>query len=115
MKYQIAIDLVENYLEKHLEVIGQEKKYNFINKFGPKKCPGDQIKRDSIRHVYSWNHYAPQQWFDYTNRQETEIDNKTNGKVNGVESSMCRSPEGLVLKHKLCSRCNKTFYCSVDC
>ena len=59
-KYQVAIDLVEKYLESSLEVIGQEKKYNFINKLGPKKCPGDQIKRDSLRHIYSWMHYAPQ-------------------------------------------------------
>ena len=64
-KNQTAIDLIEKFLESGLEVIGQEKKYYFINKFGPKKCPDLQVKRESIRHIYSWMHYAPQEWFEF--------------------------------------------------
>lgn len=35
------IDLVEKYMESGTDVLGLEKKYNFINKYSPKKCPGD--------------------------------------------------------------------------
>lgn len=37
--YQTIHDLIEKYLENNLEVLGIEKKYNFLNKYGPKKCP----------------------------------------------------------------------------
>jgi hypothetical protein len=37
-----VIDIVEKYLESGLEVLGIEKKYFFINKYGPKKCPEHQ-------------------------------------------------------------------------
>jgi len=47
------IDLVEKYMEAP-EVLDLEKKYNFLNKYGPKKFPDQQIKRDSIKHLYSW-------------------------------------------------------------
>jgi len=53
-KLQVMIDLVEKYMESGTSVLEQEKKYNFINKYGPKKCPDQQIKRDSIKHLYSW-------------------------------------------------------------
>lgn len=58
-KFQVASELVEKYLENALDVLGQEKKYYFINKYGPKKCPDLQVRRDTIRHLYSWLHYAP--------------------------------------------------------
>ena len=48
------------------------KKYNFINKFGPKKCPQHQIKRDSLKNIYDWQHYAPKEWFDHVEIVETE-------------------------------------------
>ncbi len=35
----VATELIEKYLESGLDVLKEEKKYNFINKFGPKKCP----------------------------------------------------------------------------
>lgn len=38
-QYTTINDLIEKYLENNFEVLGQEKKYNFLNKFGPKKCP----------------------------------------------------------------------------
>ena len=37
-KIQICIDIVEKYLDKGLDAFEDEKKYNFLNKFGPKKC-----------------------------------------------------------------------------
>lgn len=53
-KLQVCCDIVEKYLENGLETLGDEKKYNFLNKFGPKKCPDLAIARDSIKHMYSW-------------------------------------------------------------
>ena len=47
-KAAVAIELIEKYLESGLDVLKEEKKYNFINKFGPKKYPEKQIKRDSL-------------------------------------------------------------------
>ncbi len=38
-------EIIEKYMENELEVLGDEKKYNFLNKFGPKKCPDNQILR----------------------------------------------------------------------
>ena len=34
-----ALDLLEKYIESGLDVLGKESKYNFTNRFGPKKCP----------------------------------------------------------------------------
>lgn len=38
-KLQVMIDIVEKYLESGLDVLSQEKKYHFVNKYSPKKCP----------------------------------------------------------------------------
>lgn len=38
-KAQIGTEIIEKYMDAGLDVLGEEKKYNFINKFGPKKCP----------------------------------------------------------------------------
>ncbi len=55
-KLQTCIDIVESYLESGLDVLGQEKKYNFINKFGPKKCPEEQGRaaheKDAARFLF---------------------------------------------------------------
>ena len=50
----MGLDIVKNYLEKGLDYLGKENKYNFFNKFGPKKCPDKQVKRESIQFLYSW-------------------------------------------------------------
>lgn len=36
---QVCVDIVKSFIEQGLDYIGQEKKYNFMNKYGPKKCP----------------------------------------------------------------------------
>lgn len=69
----IATELVEKYLESGFDVIGNEKKFHFINKFGPKKMPEAVIARDSIEHLYSWSHFAPLPWFQHLKRQAAEI------------------------------------------
>jgi len=38
-KAQVAIEIVKSYLEHGLDNLGQENKYNFLNKFSPKKLP----------------------------------------------------------------------------
>jgi len=58
-KLQVCVDIVEKYIENAFDVLGQEKKYNFINKFGPKKCPKEQVTREQVKNIYSWQHYAP--------------------------------------------------------
>ena len=68
-KAAVATELIEKYLESGLDVLKEEKKYNFINKFGPKKCPDKQIKRDEIKHLYSWLHYAPLPWFEQLKKE----------------------------------------------
>jgi hypothetical protein len=115
-KIQLCIDMVEKYLESGLEGFSDEKKYNFMNKFGPKKCPDQQVKRSELKHLYSWQHYAPLQWFDHLKRTETEIKNAREGKPAAQKlCSNCQSPEGETLKHKVCSACKQMFYCSIDC
>ena len=110
------MDIVEKYLENKLDTLGQEKKYHFVNKFSPKKCPDQQVKRDSLRHLYSWTHYAPLQWFEHNKRIEMEIQSAKQGKVTvGKLCSSCQSPEGQTIKHKVCSACKQRFYCSTDC
>ena len=59
-----AIDLVTKYLESDMDVLGVEKKYNMLNRFGPKRCPDKRVVRSSIPILYSWMHYAPLAWFD---------------------------------------------------
>ena len=38
-KVAVCTDIIEKLLENGFDVLGIEKKYNFINKYGPKKCP----------------------------------------------------------------------------
>jgi hypothetical protein len=116
-RIQVCIDIIEKYLENGLDTLGDEKKYNFMNKFGPKKCPGEQVVRESIKNMYSWQHYAPLQWFEHNKRTEQEIKNIKEGKTSQVGKlcSNCQSPEGTAIKHKVCSQCKTRFYCSVDC
>jgi hypothetical protein len=38
-RYAVCLEIVEKYLENGTDTLGDEKKYNFMNKFGPKKCP----------------------------------------------------------------------------
>ena len=59
-----AIDLVTKYLESGTDVLGIEKKYNMLNRFGPKKFPDKRVVRSSIPILYSWMHYAPIAWFE---------------------------------------------------
>jgi len=40
-KISVALEIVEKYLESGYEGFVDEKKYNFVNKFGPKKCPNE--------------------------------------------------------------------------
>ena len=53
-KLGTCIDIVGKYQESGLDVLSQEKKYHFVNKYSPKKCPAEQVKRDAIKHLYSW-------------------------------------------------------------
>ena len=39
IRARVAIDLVNKFLESGFEVLGQVKKYESLNRFGPKRCP----------------------------------------------------------------------------
>lgn len=71
-KLQTCVDLVEKFLETGMDTLSSEKKYHFINKFSPKKCPGDQVSRAGIKILYSWSHYAPLNWFEHLKKAELE-------------------------------------------
>jgi len=53
-KVQTAIDILENYLEHGEEILSLEKKHKFMNKYGPAKCPDQQVGRSEIKNLYSW-------------------------------------------------------------
>ena len=59
-KCAVVTEIVEKYLESGLEVLSVERKFNLINKFGPKKFPDRVISRESVPHIYSWAHFATQ-------------------------------------------------------
>ena len=115
---QIAIEIVKSYLEHGFDLIGQEKKYHFMNKFSPKKLPQEHIKRESLPFIYSWMHYAPQQWFEHIKKLEDEakMSEERKKNVNLVKKcSFCGAPESDLRKHKVCSACKQAFYCTGDC
>jgi hypothetical protein len=60
---QVCAEIVKSFLEQGLDYLGKENKYHFINKFSPKKQPEKALRRDQIKHLYSWSHYAPQAWY----------------------------------------------------
>ena len=68
-----AIDLITKYNETGLDILGQEKKYNMLNRFGPKKFPDKLVVRSSIPILYSWMHYAPLQWFQQQRQFQAAI------------------------------------------
>lgn len=120
-KTKVAIELIEKYLETTMgqddQVLLEEKKYHFINKFSPKKCPNEQVKREDIRNLYSWIHHAPQTWFAHHKRVDKEIQDSKSGKAPafGILCSNCQAPEGTEIKHKVCSACKQVYYCSAEC
>ena len=106
-KARACSDLIEKYIENGFDIIGKENKYNLINKFGPKKCPDQQVIRADVPHIYSWCHYAPIQWFEQKKQLETLQENARNNVTSPVYKlcSYCGSPEGPTLKHKQCAAC----------
>ena len=84
-----AIDIVKNIMEHNLSYISVEKKYNFINKFGPKKMPDKVIARESVKHLYSWSQYAPQEWFNHTKKVEKEIEDSVNPSASTKKCNLC--------------------------
>ena len=89
-----------------------------MNKFSPKKLPQEQIKRESIPFIYSWMHYAPQQWFEHIKKLEDDAKMSEERKKNVAlvkKCNFCGAPESDLRKHKVCSACKSAFYCTGDC
>lgn len=100
-----AIDIAKNVMEFNFSYISIEKKYNFINKFGPKKMPDKVIARDSVKHIYSWVQYAPQEWLSYNKKVEDEIEQAINPSPSTKKCNLCHQPETAKIKMKVCSQC----------
>jgi hypothetical protein len=71
-----------------MDNLGQERKYNMMNRFSPKKLPARAVSRASITHIYSWVHYAPQPYFQWLNK-ETETIKKVQGGANITNVALC--------------------------
>ena len=116
-KARCAQDLISEFIENGFENLGKLSKYNIKNRYGPKKLPAQVVTRESIKHLYSWNHYAPLQWFTHTRKIE-DMSSKVQKDGKQVEfnaCSFCASPESENLKHKRCSACRSRLYCCTDC
>jgi len=116
-KARVAIDLITDYLNNNWENLGKLTKYNLKNRYGPKKLPDQAVARESIKQIYSWNHYAPQQWFSHIRRVEdmAKAVKKEGKQLEYAACSFCGAPETQTLKHKRCSQCKQVLYCSQDC
>jgi hypothetical protein len=62
-----------------------------MNKFSPKKLPQEHIRRESIPFIYSWMHYAPQQWFENIKKLELEAKSAEERKKNTELVKKCNS------------------------
>lgn len=115
-KVNVATELIEKFLENGFEALADEKKYNFVNKFGPKKCPDQAIDRANDTQIYSWQHFAPLQWTQYQRKMAHDAKLKKEGKSDDIITcASCQAPQGLAIKHKICSACKSVYYCSQEC
>lgn len=62
-KAKVAIELTQEYISNGLDKLGKPTMYNMKNKYCPKKLPNEKRARSDIKFIYSWNHYAPLNWF----------------------------------------------------
>lgn len=53
-KVMLCIEIIKNYLENGLDYLGKENKYNFMNKYSPKKLPDQMMAREKVQFIYSW-------------------------------------------------------------
>jgi MYND finger len=114
----VCVDIIKKYIEEGYDYLGKEGKYNLINKFGPKKCPAQQIHREHLPFLYSWMHYAPQTWYKHVKKLEEEMKSEAEKRKNPdafKKCTFCSAPESELRKHKVCSACKQAFYCSADC
>lgn len=116
-KARVAIDLISDYLTNNWDNLGKVAKYNLKNRYGPKKLPDQAVSRESIKHIYSWTHYAPLSWFQHLAKLEdrTKVAQKTGKQMEFPQCSYCGAPETETIKHKRCSQCKQALYCSADC
>lgn len=103
-----VLDIIQNYLDNGMTQLSRLNKFNMMNKFGPKKMP-DQVVKRSDQILYSWNHYAPQAFFEDI-KKAAEIVNKSKSKGTATASSSsvnkcdyCGAPEPSTIPHKRCS------------
>ena len=91
-----------------MDNIGQENKYHFLNKFSPKKLPAQHIRRECVDFIYSWNHYAPNPWFEHLTKLDEDEKTAEERRKNAdlvKKCSFCGAPESDLRKHKVCSAC----------
>lgn len=112
-QYKTCLDIVKKIMDKGIDYFSKEGKYHLMNKFSPKKCPDQHIKRSSIKFLYSFKNYARPEYFHHLDQMEEDAKSESE-KSNTTKCSHCGCPEGSI-KHKICSACKQRYYCSVEC
>lgn len=108
-KLKTCLDIIKKIMDKGVEYFEKEGKYHLMNKYSPKKCPDEQIRRCDIKFLYSYKNYARPEYFKHL--EKLDEDSRRDA---SIKCSHCGCPEGST-KHKICSACKKKYYCSVEC
>jgi TPR repeat protein len=111
-KLKICLDIIKKILDKGIEYFEKEGKYHLMNKYSPKKCPDQHIKRQDVKFLYSYKNYARPEYFMHLEKLEEDAKNEL--EKTSIKCAHCGVYQGEV-KHKLCSACKKRYYCSVTC
>ena len=118
---QICMDLIREYLqprEAGNPMSGQlgrdaftEEKYLQLNKLA--RQTEQRVKRATVKHVYSWNHYAPSKWSDYQLKQEMQAQTMA-GMFKRCNNCGSAEAKGKMV-FGVCGGCKQAFYCSGEC
>lgn len=111
-KMKICLDIIKKILDNGIEYFEKEGKYHLMNKYSPKKCPDQHIKRQDVKFLYSYKNYARPEYFKHL--EKLEEDAKAELEKTSIKCAHCGVYQGEV-KHKVCSACKKRYYCSVTC
>jgi len=112
-QYKTCLEIVKKIMNDNIDYFKKEGKYHLMNKFSPKKCPDEHIKREDVKFLYSYKNYARAEYFQHLDKVEDEARTQAERDA-ALKCSYCGCPEGSI-KHKLCSACKKRFYCSLEC
>ena len=110
---KVALEIIKKVDQKGMVYLEKESKYHLTNKFSPKKCPDEKKVRSEIKMLYSYKFYARPEYFENERKLQREAELAVQ-RSSAIKCNSCGSPEGKK-KHKVCSACKKTYYCTADC